>query len=233
MKVTVVPVDRAPDDLMITIDRTPTTPTSPIGTTSEIERVWAERVKLFPRSFNAPILAFNSYEDGVLRCRIDDYKRLAVQPDVATGVCVLSVSGVVRCELPEPAVLLGRRSPSTRIYGGMWELGPSGGVDPPVHGSRVSGEHALDQLRTESREEIGVELTPTSSRVTALIIDHVANSCDITIEVLIPEQFDVNAGDGWEYTETIWVPIRDLGAFAVEHRDEIIAPTLATFDLIE
>jgi len=225
--VTVVPVDRAPDDLIIEIDRTP-----PPRTTPEIERVWAERVKLYPRSFNAPILAFNGYEDGVVRCQTDDYKRLAVQPDVPTGVCVLSVSGVVRCESPEPAVLLGRRSPGTRVYGGMWEVGPSGGIDPPMYGTRVSGEHALDQLRTESREEIGVELTPTRARVIALVVDHVAHSCDITIEVVLAEQIDVHVGEGWEYTEAIWVPIQNLHAFASDHHDEIIAPTLATFDLI-
>jgi hypothetical protein len=228
--VTVVPVDRSPDDLLIEIDRTPACDHRVRD--DDVERVWAERVKHYPRSFDGPVLSFDGYEDGVVRTRIDSYKRLAVQPDVATGVCVLSVSGIVRCERPDPAVLIGRRSPSTRIYGNMWELGPSGSVDPPERGSRITGEFVLDQLRAESREEIGAELTPTRSRVTALIIDHVANSCDVTIEVVLPEPLDINVGEGWEYTEAQWIPISGLPAFAEAHADETIAPTLATFDLI-
>jgi 8-oxo-dGTP pyrophosphatase MutT (NUDIX family) len=140
---------------------------------------------------------------------------LAVQPEIDTGVEQLSVTGVVMSpdEQGYDRVLLGRRSTQTRIYGGMWELGPSGGVDPPPLNRAVLREgDVFAQLQREFAEETGSPSPITRVRLQAICQDLAAHSSDLVFVCragpLSPSE-EVDP-ERWEYDRVQWVALRDI-----------------------
>ncbi len=68
----------------------------------------------------------------------------------AAGVLPLAVNGLTRCR---GKVLLARRSPYVAASPNMWELAPSGGVDPEaIQGNHIDVKRSLLQ---ELHEEVG------------------------------------------------------------------------------
>jgi len=207
-------------------------------TDEAVEARWREMCIANPRLFDGGILSVVGVEPGHgIVCRRDSYKRLAVQPGgVKTGVEQLSVTGVMMSRGPggEPCVLLGRRGIQTRIYGGMWELGPSGGVDLPEPGRAELGVTDLvAQLEREVIEEAGEWARPVGARAVAVCHDPVANSYDVVFACDVPraERGDAagRAGECWEYEESLWVPTDRVREFDRDHAKDIIAPTRALF----
>ncbi len=145
---------------------------------------------------------------------------------------LLAVSAIVRAHdaSGREHVLLGRRGENVRIYPGMWEFGPAGGVAPPHASVRKLSEDDLKRSLTEEmEEEIGV-VFPVGEPI-AIVRDTMAFSDDII--------FRCDAGDlsaarramgepsNWEYSETKWIAVDELGPFVVKHAEEIIMPTRA------
>jgi len=195
----------------------------PPPASSDAVRVWDELRAAIPRLFNGGLLSVVSIDAqrGVIRARRDTYQRLVVQPRVKTGVRQLSVTGAVE---RRGEILLGRRGPGTRMYAGMWELAPAGGVEPPPPGVReLTHEALVNELRREAREEAGLEITGAGMPL-AIVYDAAAESYDIVLRV--ETAGDATSGD-WEYQELRWVPMAGLRAFEHEHAPEIIPPTRA------
>ena len=191
----------------------------------EVERAWREMLRANPRLHNGPVLSVMSIDaaTGVIRARRDTYQRLVVQPRVMTGVRQLSVTGVVE---RDGSVLLGRRGGETRMYPGMWELGPAGGVEPPGPGVRAFGHGALlDELRRESREEAGLEIGGEGAPL-AVVFDGLAQSYDVVLRVEALSG-PARGEAGWEYQELRWVAWGELRQFERSHSGEIIGPTRA------
>lgn len=227
----------------LTIDIRPAPSSWPGGQADAIERRWALMVAGNPRLYSGPLLSVVTidHELGTIHAVRDEFKRLAVQPQVKTGVQILSVTGAITAKdnRGEPHVLLGRRGRTTRIYGGMWELGPAGGIPPP-HAS-VSTLHESDAMRhlmEEAEEELGLTLEPASIRPASLYVrDTIANSDDLTFLIEHPDPLDrvaaalaqSRATQAWEYEETRWVALADLAAFDRAHSGEIIITTRAAF----
>ncbi len=68
----------------------------------------------------------------------------------AAGVLPMAVNGLTRCR---GRILLARRSPYVAASPNMWELAPSGGVDPEaIHGDHIDIRRSLLQ---ELHEEVG------------------------------------------------------------------------------
>ena len=61
-------------------------------------------------------------------------------------------------QVVQPCVLIARRSEQTRVHGGLWELAPSGGIDPPASAPTLTLEYVRTQLATEMREELGLKV---------------------------------------------------------------------------
>lgn len=226
-------------------------------TRERIDAHWAREVARNPRLFDGPVLSCVEADAGagVIRCRRASYRELVCQPNVQTGVMQLSVTGV---SISTDAagvehVLLGRRARHTRIYGGLWELAPSGGLDSPFRAAsdapdEMNGEHAWKQLMVEAEEELTI---PDAASVIAptdpvcLCTDHVASSVDIVFPVRLPmgafiarlrnepdtDSFVACLGDephpDAEYAESVSIPLNELGDFDARHGAEIIAPTRA------
>lgn len=92
-------------------------------------------------------------------------------------------------------LLVGLRRDSHRMYPGMWEAIPAGGVDalPTRHDPSDGADHAaslspsflLEQLRREAREEIAAAIPDDASiRCLGLLIDDPACSVDVVMQVI-------------------------------------------------
>jgi len=202
-----------------------------------VERRWAELLADNPRFHNGAILAIESFDPSTntIRARRDEYRRLAVQPHAPTRVRVLSVTGMIVASdgAGRACVLLGRRSHKTRIYGGLWELAPSGGIDPPGPGvSRLTIDDVRRQLGQELREELGLGLDLAGARPVALSVDGPGDAVDIILRVDTGGAIGalgLGAGpDAWEYSGVRWVALHDAAAFARGRADELIPPTRAS-----
>jgi len=151
-------IDGGRGDIRVTITRE-----RPPAPTAAVEAEWARRVALNPMLHDGGVLSVLGFdaETNAIAARRDTYKRLAVQPRVPTGVRLLAVTAVLRAVDAAGAsyALLGRRSHRTRIYGGRWELGPSGGVGlPPPAVEQMGLSELCEHLIEEVREEAGLRV---------------------------------------------------------------------------
>lgn len=210
----------------------------PADVEAAVDAVWAARCAANPRFFNGPMLAFEGFDEerGVIRARRDEFKRLAATPDVATGVKQLGVTGVLIAPdaMGEPHVLLGKRSRETRVYGGMWELGPSGGIDaPPRSIDRLDEGDVWRALRAEITEEVGLAVEPDPGRIIGFVDDPIGGSFEVVVRVeivrpvedLIAGQPAAGAGDAWEYEAIRWVAVGEIAAFDAAMGEDVIPPT--------
>lgn len=195
---------------------------------SAIGREWSRQRDENPRLHNGPILSVQALdpETGEVLARRDTYQRLVVQPRVSTGVRLLAVTGalVARDERGHEHLLLGRRAPGVRMYGGLWEIGPSGGLGvPPAPVTELDAAALSAHLGDEASEEIGIE-TPLGVPV-AVVRDDAARSDDICLRVEMGplERVATLAPASWEYTEVLWVPVAELARVDAAEGDSIIA----------
>ena len=207
-------------------------PPTPIHDSHEIESCWDQLCAERPRLFDGPILSFLSEESGLIRAKHDTYKHLVVQTErpelIEPPVMQLSVTGVLIAHDKEnkPHVLLGRRSDDTRIYGSLWELGPSGGLDPPTPAVTSLDEiSVIRQLQIECQDELGIKGVFTSHGILGLIDDHLAMSTDIVVRLDLQRKVDelIASTSNWEYIETLWVPADRLVEFG--EQNQTIPPT--------
>lgn len=216
-------IDPAKGDLRVTITRE-----RPPPPTAAIEAEWARRVAANPMLHDGGVLSVLGFdaETNAVSARRDTYKRLAVQPRVPTGVRLLAVTAILRAVDASGAshVLLGRRSHRTRIYGGCWELGPSGGVGMPQPAvERLALAALCEHLIEEVREEAGLGVQGPGVPV-AYVRDHVAFSDDLVIVLEAGSLEEVRSSSGpanWEYEETCWMPVTQAARF--DNHDTIAA----------
>lgn len=194
---------------------------------AEVDAAWEKICTANPRAFDGPILAFVSADpaNNIVRARRDNYRRLAVQPEIGTGITLLGVTGVLeaRDRAGVGHVLLGLRSHATRVFGGMWEFGPSGGVEPPEIGqASMDAGDLWGSLVGEIREEIGLPTGCDQSPPIGLLCDPSGQSVELVFRVSLLETVEelaamIEASDRsqrWEYDAVRWVAIGGLGSFA-------------------
>lgn len=224
--------------------------------TFALEARWQRLCETSPRLYNAPVLSVLSFnpETNEILARRDTYQRLCVQPEVVTGVRLLAVTAALTAKDDQGRryILLGQRSPQTRIFGNMWEIGPSGGVSPPpLMIDFLSPDALLAAARAEIAEELSDQPnppanppanTPAPSPLTsalaaagvpvAYLRDHIANSDDLVLRFDLGRLEDVTQlanWRNWEYTQSLWTPIDTLSQFDT---DETIAATRALFRVL-
>ena len=208
-------------------------------TSAAVEARWSELCAANPRMFNGPLLAVAGADlpSGVIECRRDDFKHLAVQDRVKTGVEILAVSGVVIASdrAGREHVLLGKRGRQTRVFGGMWELGPSGGMPLPREGvSEIGLADFGAHLAEEMREEVGLDLGGAACACVGFCRDFVAHSLDVMLRVEVSERVEdlVTRERDWEYEDVRWLAIDEIAVFDRDHESEIIGPTRAFWRMI-
>jgi hypothetical protein len=200
-------------------------PEAPLAAAIDVR--WKALCEANPRFHDGDVLSVLNWAGTTILCEKRSFRELAVRPQVDTGCELLAVSGMVITldSSGTPRLLLGKRHPQTRIYGGLWELGPSGGVPPPVDG-RLSEQSLLQQLDAEMREEAGLSLAGATTNPVAIVRDLVAFSLDIVYRVDMAQLPDPTRSErGWEYTQIRWLSPREARAWAEADPDVFIPPT--------
>jgi len=212
--------------LKVVIDRTPR-----INDRSEaIEQAWHRLCAQNPRYFNGKILAFDSYnpDSGVIRASIEQYMHHAVRDVVDIGISLLAVTAILAA--PDnvrniDVYLLGKRSPQLHRYGGLWEFGPSGGIDVPRICNSLDLKEITAEIAREIKEEIGVRISSRPYAARALVHDEAVGSTDIAIPIVLDHVPAINTN--WEYTETKWLTLKELYKRTQSNPDEFIPTTVA------
>ncbi len=188
-------------------------------------REWGIRSARNPRLFDGAIVAVELVDgpdragDLTIHARNDRYQRLAVQPLVDNGVDLLAVRGVVTARDAGGVVhvFVGRRHAQTQAYGGMWELGPSGGIQPPGPGVReLRFADLVGLFGLELREEAGLEIAGSRCEPLAICDDRTVRGVDVVIGVSLASDLEAIKGSplDWEYSAVRWVALGEFAAFA-------------------
>ncbi|HLO41284.1 MAG TPA: hypothetical protein VK176_09695 [Phycisphaerales bacterium] len=203
------------------------------------EQRWHEMQSANPRLHDGPIWSVHSFDPqhGIIAISPDSYSRYAVRPSVGAGVAMLAVRGMITAHDSRGCVhiLMGQRSPQTRIYGDMWEVIPGGGVPRLEEDSpRLPAMHdLLVHLATEAREEAGLEVPLSACRVEAFCDDTYAGGFDVLIGVRLEGDLDAikNAmGErDWEHRQLRWLAVDEIAAFDMAMAAMISPPTRAIF----
>ncbi len=226
VRCTMTRIESIAGPLTIVIDRTP----KQHEQSENIERAWQDLCAQNPRYFNGPILAFDSYDPhaGVIHASVEHYKHHAVRDCVDVGISLLAITAVlIACdEDGTRRVLLAQRSPATHRYGGLWELGPSGGVDVPDHPTNtLNHDGIVVQLKREILEETGLKLANQPGTAAVLIHDDAVGSTDIVIGIELPEMPVLERN--WEYTDCRWASADEFAQQVQSHPDTLIPTTIA------
>ncbi len=190
----------------------------------QIESHWRSMLAASPRLHDGRIVRVLACEPPTLRVAFDTYKRFAVGAVVPTGVLALGISGVVtRRRNDRDEILLGRRSPQTRIYGDLCETAPRGGVDASPTATELTLSDIIRQFHEELHEETGIVATATP-RPIAVVLDEFARTYDVILRVEVPADTEA-APREWEYTQTAWKTLPEA-----RETDTLSPPTRSLID---
>jgi hypothetical protein len=199
-------------------------PTEDPSLASRIESHWRTMLAASPRLHDGRIVRVLACEPPTLRVAFDTYKRFAVGAAVPTGVLALGISGVVtRRRDDRDEILLGRRSPQTRIYGDLWETAPRGGVDASPTATTLTLADIARQFHEELHEETGIVATSTPTPI-AVVLDDFARTYDVVLRIEVPADTEA-APREWEYTQTAWKTLAESRAL-----DSLSPPTRSLID---
>lgn len=203
--------------------------------TPEIDRAWEAMTRENPRLFDGLFLSVEKWSPpgaearpgfaaspGHFVCRVERYRHLAVAPFVptASSTRLLALTGIVTARDPSGTehVLMGLRGKETRMYGGLWEFAPAGGVDPPGPGQMFDQALLRRVLARELEEEVGLAAEALGACDPVMVVlNEEARSYDVVMRTklvigLEEAQRWATAGS-WEYERVEWVPVDEVGAF--------------------
>ena len=220
MTVTLEPIENFQ---LIRIDQS-ATPSLDTEQEQLVQGAWEALRTQNPKYFNSPMLSFESASpgNGNIIASVRPYMHHAVRDTIDLGISLLAVTAVV---LVGDRVLIGKRSVHSHRYGGLWELGPSGGIDVPEHTGLIDRNGLLNEAVREVEEEAGFVPSVIRHDIVALIHDHQVGSTDLAVVMQIepPETLSIN----WEYEDTRWLPLNELVAMCDEEPDKLIPTTIA------
>ena len=194
-----------------------------------VDAAWQGLCAQNPRYFNGKMLAFDSYDPatGVIRASAEEYKNHAVRDMVDVGISLLAVTAILAApdHVRNTGVyLLGKRSPELHRYGGLWEFGPSGGIDLPRIGNTLKLNQIMSEIAREIREEIGVKISNRPSTPRAIVHDDAVGSTDIAIPIVLDHAPAINTN--WEYTQTQWLTLDELFEWTQSKPEDLIPTTV-------
>lgn len=174
---------------------------------------WADMTRSNPRLHDGPMAFALDWNDSEIVGEVSGYRRLMLRKERQDRALAIGVTGMLT-RRNGAEILMGRRSESVRIYGGLWETAPRGGLDaaPPTGDGEIClGLHDLaSRAADEAREEVGLSIDPSSLRAVALVIDEGAGSLDVVLSGEIETVASEPAS--WEYSAIGWAARGNLGA---------------------
>lgn len=203
---------------------------------SQIQAAFDRGLRTNPRLFDGPVVYADTLDPatGRITASIGRFSRLWAKDEIDTGAVVIGVSGLlVRGTGPDRSVLLARRSDTTRVYGGLFELAPSGVLDAGDLTPRASitPEQVIATFLAELREELGINAASLVGAPTfrGLCYDPIASSLELIIAATLhPDADPTPDADRWEYTETRWVACDQAAVHANRPDARLTPPTALT-----
>lgn len=203
-----------------------------------VERAWGRMCAANPRLFEGPILSLADFNaaTGEVVCTRETYKRLSVQDQVPTGVVLVAVNGVITAGDADGRehMLLGRRAPGTRMYPGLWELAPAGGLDPPT-GPEFPAAALLAQLSRELTEETGLAEPLANPTPLAYCRDDLARSFNIVLRARVERPIGSlrpASERHWDCDAVRWLPVDEAARLDRDEPDSVIRATRALWRLL-
>ncbi len=186
-----------------------------------VEEIWQEANRGPGVLYNGPLVSVTDVSPDRLVVRPSEYRHLvAARRDrrlrSALGVRPLAISGLVRVG---DAVVIGRRGDHVSYEPGVWELVPSGGIEP---GDARDGEiDPRDRLLAELAEEAFVSSEAVVGAEPFLLVQDTRDDLfDLALEVVLDidpaellDRFEraSEASDRvWEYSRLEVVPVAGL-----------------------
>jgi len=127
---------------------------------------------------------------------------------VDTGARPLGVKGItVRKTGGSSEILVGRRAAWVAADAGCWELAPGGSVEPESLEERGGGAGGC--VRTELREETGLEIPAVATTAIAIAFDPAARSWEIVYRLRVDAADQRELRGNGEYDEIRWCPITE------------------------
>ncbi len=162
----------------------------------EAEMEWLKRVDINPALYDGWLIQVagvhrNGYGGVVIQGFKCSYRWYAAQAgDLDVGCRPLGVKGVACCG---DKVLFGKRAAWTAHAPSLWELAPSGGVEP--------GHSPDEAIRAELVEEVGVEVV-SPPRAECVMFDPAALSWEVVLTLSLTSE-EVNPNTS-EYESLVW-----------------------------
>lgn len=222
------------DDFKIIINHSPSLPLIPHTIQEHIEDIWKkEIVRTRGRVFNGQLLSAETLHHHELHGHFVEYKHLIAQLRDPSLKEILNVQPICVCgyTLAGDSILIGKRAAHVTDYPNLYELVPSGGVDPSaIVRDQVNIIH---QLKIELKEEAGIEENMIDSILPSFLII-CSESCTYEICAKIELNTEVKnreAERDEEYTELKWIPKTMIKKFIQEQQEKIIPLSLQILDL--
>ncbi len=200
-------------------------PSLPAALEARIDVLWAHAATRVEkggsgRLFNGRVFSIDAITPELITGHLTEYRRLVAQTEdnalfPELGIRSLAACGVLCCA---NGVVIGRRPQAAVYQPGMWQLCPAGSVDAGA--MRAGGwMDYRGQLRTELREELGLEPAAIGPIVPLCVVEHPGSHVSdfgMATTTLLDAAAVVAAhrdhGDG-EYDPLRIVPVPDLPAF--------------------
>lgn len=192
---------------------------------SMIEDIWAREYEIRKgQLYNGKLLSFVALENERVLGRFVDYKYYLVQTKEPSLKAVLriepiSISGICTAK---NKVLVGQRSDSVTQYPGLFELVPSGGIEPSS--LIVDRVDLTKQFYNELLDEAGIgkklvkKITPF-----AFVHDLRKESYEICANIhLAHEALNASEPPPAEYSKLLWMTKDQLQQFISENEDKFV-----------
>lgn len=139
----------------ITTSITPIDKKLPLSLEKEVEDIWNNKKKQFPKLFNGRIFNVESINSDTIIGHWTEYKRVLAQtekPELYPALIIrsLAVIGLIQC--PE-GFILGKRTVKSVYLPGYWQSPPAGTVESRDGSDEVD---LIQQLYAEAEEELGL-----------------------------------------------------------------------------
>lgn len=213
-------------DFTIKVQQTAKRKKYPAEIESQVDAIWEQQKLIYgDHLYNGQILSEIEYTEHELIGELVEYRYHVAQihaPELLPYLKVHTVS-VTGITYSGDDVLIGQRSSKVAEYRDMYELAPSGGIDPAaIEGDRVD---LLKQVGIELHEETGLDSEAiVHIEPMALAIHLTKKSFEFCIKIDIdPTKKDLMKIHNEEYQKLMWIHKDEVRAFADSHLNTFVS----------
>lgn len=204
-------------------------------TRASVEKLWemACRNESGSQMFNGQIFSAMALEDKRLLGAFVEYKLFVAQLHDSVLASALPIEPVAVSGMTRSGgdFLIGKRSSLVTKYKGLWELMPSGGIDPDAVKEDMVDISGL--IQRELEEEAGISGSKILSvNPFQLIRNRYLPHIEICVAVELDRgcRLDLVAPATWEYESCQWISPKELQKMINSHRKIFVPASILLFE---